>query len=104
MEQLISFKLGKEYIKAVCCHPVCLTYMQSTSYEMLSWMNRKRIKVAGRNINKLVYMDDTTVMVESQEELQSLLMRVKEESGNAGLKLHFQKNRIMASGPITSCK
>ena len=62
------------------------------------------IKVAGRNINKLIYADDTTVMVESQEELQSLLMRVKEESGNAGLKLHFQKNRIMASGPITSCK
>ena len=61
-----------------------------------------RIKTAGRNINNLIYADDTTVMVESEEELNSLLMRVKEESEKAGLKLNFQKTKIMASGSITS--
>ena len=60
------------------------------------------IKTAGRNINNLIYADDTTVMVESEEELNSLLMRVKEESGKAGLKLNIQKTKIMASIPITS--
>ena len=59
------------------------------------------IKMAGRNINNLRYADDTTLMVES-EELKSLLMKVKEESGKAGLKLHIQKTKIMASGPISS--
>ena len=61
-----------------------------------------RIKIAGRNINNLRYADDTTLMAESEEELKSLLMRVKEESKNAGLKLNIQKIEIMASGPITS--
>ena len=60
------------------------------------------IKIAGRNINNLRYADDTTLMVESEEELKSLLMKVKEESGKVGLKLNFQKTKIMASGPITS--
>ena len=60
------------------------------------------IKIAGRNINNLRYADDTTLMAESEEELKSLLMKVKEESGKAGLKLHIQKTKIMASGPITS--
>ena len=60
------------------------------------------IKTAGRNINNPIYADDTTVMVESEEELNSLLMRVKEESEKAGLKLNFQKTKIMASGSITS--
>ena len=59
------------------------------------------IKIAGRNINNLRYADDTTLMVES-EQLKSLLMTVKEESGKAGLKLNIQKTKIMASGPITS--
>ena len=59
------------------------------------------IKIAGRNINNLRYADDTTLMAES-EELKSLLMKVKEESENAGLKLNIQKTKIMASGPITS--
>ena len=59
------------------------------------------IKIPGRNINNLRYADDTTLMVES-EELKSLLMKVKEESGKAGLKLNIQKTKIMASGPITS--
>ena len=60
------------------------------------------IKIAGRNINNLRYADDTTLMVESEEELKSLLMKVQEESEKAGLKLNIQKIKIMASGPITS--
>ena len=60
------------------------------------------IKIAGRNIKNLRYTDDTTLMAESEEELKSLLMKVKEESENVGLKLNIQKTRIMASGPITS--
>ena len=60
------------------------------------------IKIAGRNINKLRYADDTTIMAESEEELKSLLMKVKEESGKAGLKLNIQKTKIMASGLIIS--
>ena len=58
--------------------------------------------IAGRNINNLRYADDTTLMAESEEELKSLLMKVKEESENVGLKLNIQKTKIMASGPITS--
>ena len=60
------------------------------------------IKIAGRNINNLRYADDTTLMVEKEEELKSLLMKVKEESEKNGLKLNIQKSNIMASGPITS--
>ena len=59
-------------------------------------------KIAGRNINNLRYADDTTLMAESEEELKSLLMKVKEESAKVGLKLNIQKAKIMASGPITS--
>ena len=60
------------------------------------------IKISGRNINKLRYADDTTLMAESEEELKSLLMKVKEDSEKVGLKLNIQKMKIMASGPITS--
>ena len=60
------------------------------------------IKIAGRNINNLKYADDTTLMAESEEELKSFLMKVKEESEKVGLKLNIQKTKIMASGPITS--
>ena len=60
------------------------------------------IKIAGRNINNLSYADDTTLMAESEEELKSLLMKVKEESKNVGLELSIQKTKIIASGPITS--
>ena len=60
------------------------------------------IKIARRNINLLIYADDTTLMAESEEELKSLLMKVKEESETVGLKLNFQETKIMASGPITS--
>ena len=61
-----------------------------------------RIKIAGKNINNLRYADDTTLMAESEEGLKSLLMKVKEESEKAGLKLNIQKTKFMASGPITS--
>ena len=60
------------------------------------------IKIAGRNINNLIYTDDTTLKAESKKELKSLLIRLKEESEKAGLKLNIQKTKIMASGPITS--
>ena len=60
------------------------------------------VKIAGRNINNLRYTDDTTLMAGSQEELKSILMKVKEESENAGLKRNIQKMKVMASGPITS--
>ena len=59
-------------------------------------------KIAGRNINNLRYADDTTLLAESEEELKSLLMKVKEESEKAGLKLNIQKTKVLASGPITS--
>ena len=62
----------------------------------------RRIKIAGRNINNLRYADDTTLMAECEEELKSLLMKVKEESEKVGLKLNIQKTKIMACGPITS--
>ena len=79
MEQQTGSKSGKEYIKAAYCHPVYLMYMQSTSCEMPGWMKHKLegIKIAGRNINNLRYEDDTTLMAESEEELKSLLMKVK---------------------------
>ena len=65
---------------------------------------RSEIKIAGRNINHLRYADDTTLMAESEEELKSLLMKVKEDSKKVGLNLNIQKMKIMASGPITSWK
>ena len=69
-----------------------------------AWLNESQagIKIAGRNINNLRYADDTTLMTGSEEELKSLLMKVKEESGKVGLNLDIQKTKIMASGPITS--
>ena len=69
---------------------------------MLGWMKPKQIEIAGRNINNLRYADDTTLMAENEEELKSLLMKVKEMSENVDLKLNTQKTKIMASGPITS--
>ena len=74
--------------------------MQSTSWD--AWTDEAQIgiKIAGRNINNLRYADDTTFMAESEEELKSLLMKVKEESENVGLKLNIQKTKIMASGLI----
>ena len=77
--------------------------MQSTSWETLDWKKHKlESKIAKRNINNLRYADDTTLMAESEEELKSLLMKVKEKSEKVDLKLNIQKTKIMASGPITS--
>ena len=69
-----------------------------------AWLDKAQagIKIAGRNINNLRYADGTTLMAESEEELKSLLMKVKEDSEEVGLKLNIQKSKIMASGPITS--
>ena len=90
VEPQTGSKLGKEYLKAVYCHPAYLTYMQSTSWETLDWKKQAGIKIAGININNLRYADDTTLMAESEEELKSLLMKVKEESEKVGLKLNIQ--------------
>ena len=103
MEQQTGSKSGKEYVKDIYCH---LAYLFNLYAEYIKWNAgldeaQVGIKFAGRNINNLRYADDTTLMAES-EELTSLLMKVKEESKNAGLKLNIQKTKIMASGPITS--
>ena len=94
-------KLGKEYIKAVYCHSAYLTYCRVIMQNARLDEAQTGIKIAGRNINNLRYADDSTLMAES-EELKSLLMKVKEESEKAGLKLNIQKTKIMASSPITS--
>ena len=81
------------------CNQSCAEYiMRNAGVEE----TQAGIKIAGRNINNLRYADDTTLMTESEEELKSLLMKVKEESKKVGLKLNIQKTKIMASGPITS--
>ena len=103
MEQQTGSKLGKEYVKAVYYHLAYLISMWCTS----CWNARLNesqvgIKIARRNISNLRHADDTTLMAESEEELKSLLMKVKEESEKAGLKLNIQKTKIMASSPITS--
>ena len=90
MEQWTGSKLGKEYVKAVYCHPAYLyaKYIMRNA----GWDEAQGgIKIAGRNINNLIYADDTTSVAESKEELKSLLMKVKEESEKAGLKLNIQK-------------
>ena len=78
MEQHTDSKTGKEYVKAVYCHPAYLTYMQSTSWETLGWMKHSWNQHCGRNINNLRYAEDTTLMAESEEELKSLMMKVGE--------------------------
>ena len=90
MEQQTGSKLGKEYVKAVYCHPVYLTYIQGTSWEMLD-EEQAGIKIARRNINNLRYVDGTTLMAESEEKLNSLWMKVKEENERAGLRLNVKK-------------
>ena len=101
MEQQTGSNLGKEYVKAIYCHPAYLTSMQSTSWETLGWMKHKlKSRLPGEISITSEYADDTTLMAESKEELKSLLMKVKEESQKVGLKLNIQKTKIMASGPI----
>ena len=88
---VISFSSGPHVVRILHYDP-----------SVLGGPTRHGIKIAGRNINNLKYADDTTLMAESEEELKSLLMNMKEESEKVGLKLNIQKTKIMASGPITS--
>ena len=98
--QQTGSKLGKEYVKATYCHPAYLTCMQNTSCKMPGWMNHK---LESRLLGEVwKTSDDTTLIAESEEELKRLLMRVKEESDKASLKLNVQKTNIMASSPIIS--
>ena len=105
MEQWTGSKLGKEYIKAVYCHLFNIYVNIYREYIMrTAWLDKAQagIKISRRNINNLRYADGTTLMAESEEELKSLLMKLKEESQKAGLKLNIQKMKIIASNPITS--
>ena len=102
MEQQTGSKSGKEYVKAVYCHPAYLTYMQSTSCEMPGWMKHKlEPRLQGENISNLRYTNGMTIMVESKD-LKNLLMKMKEESERVDLKLNIQKTKVMASSLITS--
>ena len=97
MEQQTGSKSGKGYIKAIYCHPALFNLyaeyvMRNTELDEA----QSGIKIAGRNINNLRYADETTLMVETEEELKSLLMKVKEEREKFGLKLNIQKTKIMA--------
>ena len=84
MEQWTGSKVGKEYTKTVYCHPAYLTYIQSTSCEMLGWMEQKLESRLPGEISITRYADDTTLKAKREEELKSLLMKVKEESEKAG--------------------
>ena len=99
------FQIGKGvhqgYILSPCLFNLYAKYiMQNARLDEV----QAGIKMAGRNTNNLRYADDTTLMAESEEELKSLLMKVKEENEKAGLKLNIQKTKIIASSPVTSCK
>ena len=100
MEQRTGSKLGKEYVKAIYCHPAYLIYAEYIMRNAGLDEAQAGIKIARRNINNLRYADDTTLMAESEEEQKSLLMKVKEESEKVGLKLNIQKTKIMASVPL----
>ena len=97
------FLIGKGVHQGCILSP-CLFNFYAEYMMKNAWLEEAQagIKIAGRNINNLRYSDDTTLMAESEAELKSLLMKVKEESEKVGLKLNIQKTKIMASGPITS--
>ena len=102
MKQRTGSKLGKEYKAAVYCHSLFNFYTEYIMRNAGLKEAQAGIKIAGSNINNLRYADDTTLMAESKKQLKSLLMKVKEDSEKAGLKLRVQKTEIMASSPITS--
>ena len=103
MEQRTGSKLEKEYVKVVYCHPAYLTYIQSTSCKMPCWMKHKlESRLPGETAITSDMQMKPPLMAESEEELKSFLMKVKEESEKAGLKLNIQKPKIMASSPTTS--
>ena len=93
LEQHTGSKSGKEYVKALYYHPAYLTYTQSTTQNTKLDEAQAGIKIAWRNSNNLRYADDTTLMAESEEELKSLLMKVKEESEKVGLRSTLRKQR-----------
>ena len=97
------FQIGKEVCQG-CILSLCLFNLYAEYIMRNAGLEEAQagVKIAGRNISNLRYADDTTLMAESEEELKSLLMKVKEESENIGLKLNIQKTKIMTSGPITS--
>ena len=96
------FKTGKEYDQAVYCHPAYLNFMQSTSREMPGWMNNKLESRLPTEISTTSEMQCYHSKAESEEELKSLLIKVKENSEKAGVKVNIQKTKIIPSGPITS--
>ena len=99
------FQIGKE-VRQGCILSPCLFNLYAEYIIRNAGLQETQagIKIAGRNINNLRYADDTTLVAESEEELKSLLMKVKEESEKVGLKLNIQKSKVMTSGPITSCQ
>ena len=102
MEQQSGSKSGKEYVKLILSPYSFNLYAEYIMRNAGLDEAQTGIKIARRNINNLRYADDTTLMAESEEELKSLLMKVKQENEKVGLKLNIQKTKIMASGPITS--
>ena len=102
MEKQTGSKLGKEYVKAVYCHLVYLTYMQSTSCEMPGWMKHKLESRLLREISITSDMQMTPPLWQKVKRNQSLLTKVKEENDKVALKLNIQKTKIMASSPINS--
>ena len=96
------FHIGKGVCQGCILSPAYLTYAEYILRNAGLEEAHAGIKIAGRNINNFRYADDTTLMAEGEEELESLLMKVKVESGKVGLKLNIQKTKIMASSPITS--
>ena len=105
MEQRTGSKLGKELCKGCILSP-CLFNLYSEYIKQDARLDEAHagIKIVGRNINNIRYTDDTNLMADGEEELKSVLMKVKKESKKVGLKLNIQKTKIMASGPITSQK
>ena len=100
MEQQTGSKSGKEYFKAVYFHPAFNLYAEYIMRNIGLDEAQARIKIAGRNISNLRYVDDTTLTAESEQELKNPLMKVKEGNEKVGLKLNIQKTKIMVSGPI----
>ena len=98
------FKIGKGVCQG-CVLSLCLFYLYAEYIMQNVGLDEAQAeKISGKNINNLRYADDTTLLAESKEELKSPFMKVKEESEKTGLKLNIQKTKIMASGPMTSCK
>ena len=100
MEQWTGSKLGKDYVKAVCCHPAYLAYMQSIMGNARLGESQAGTKISRRNINSPRHADDITLMAESEKELKSLLMIVKEESEKIDLKLNIKKLRSWHQIPL----